>query len=62
WKTKLLPLLSITVPACARPVSPEMMPPALFSPLSSVAPVTRVSWSAWVRRTPMSVMRLSPSV
>ncbi|KAF9108606.1 hypothetical protein BGX30_008624, partial [Mortierella sp. GBA39] len=51
-KTKLLPLLLITVPVCARPVSPVMMLPAPFSPRSLVALVTRVSWSVWVRRTP----------
>ena len=41
--TKTQPLSSLTMaPACARPVSPEMMLPALSSPPSLDVPVTRL--------------------
>merc|ERR1711971_1485400 len=49
-----------TGPACARPGLPETMPPGLSSPPLLAVPVTRVSWSAWDRRTPTSVTRPSP--
>merc|ERR1711997_1254617 len=52
--TKTLPLSSLTMaPACARPVSPVMTPPGPSSPPLSVALATRVSWSVWVKRTPV---------
>ena len=47
---------------CARPASPVTTPPAPSSPRLSAAPVTRVSWSAWARRTRTSATRPSPSV
>merc|ERR1711930_21028 len=43
-------------PACAKPVSLEMMPPGLSSLPLLDAPATRVSWSVWDKRMPMSVM------
>merc|ERR1712038_1894421 len=55
----LLSLLT-TDPECARLDSPEMTLPELSSPPSLVAPVTRVSWSVWDRRTPMLETRPSP--
>merc|ERR1712156_826299 len=59
--TKILPLLSLTMaPACAKPVSLEMTPPGLSSLPLLDAPTTRVSWSVWDKRMPMSVMRLNP--
>merc|ERR1711874_776886 len=59
--TKILPLLSLTMaPACAKPVSLEMTPPGLSSLPLLDAPVTRVSWSVWVKRMPMLEMKLNP--
>merc|ERR1712233_220690 len=59
--TRTLPLLSVTMaPACARPALPETTPPGPSSPPLLAVPVTRVSWSAWDRRTPTSVTRPSP--
>merc|ERR1712212_530926 len=56
--TTKTPLSSVTTAlASSRPVSPEMTLPELSSPPSWAAPVTRVSWSVWARRTPTSVMR-----
>merc|ERR1711918_240161 len=57
--TRTLLLLSVTMaPACARPASPETTPPGPSSPPSLAVPVTRVSWSVWDRRMPMSVTGL----
>merc|ERR1719468_1370919 len=59
--TTKLPLLLLTMaPVCAKPVSPEMTPQELSSPPSLDVPVTRVSWLAWAKKTPMWVMKLSP--
>merc|ERR1712210_93908 len=59
--TRTLLLLSATMaPACARPASPETMPPGPSSPPSLDVPATRESWSVWDRRTLTSVTRPSP--
>merc|ERR1712130_451602 len=59
--TRTLPLwFVIMAPACARLALPETMPPGLSSPPLLDVPATRVSWSVWDRRTPMSVTRPSP--
>merc|ERR1712033_53036 len=47
-------------PECARPASPVMTLLAPSSLPSSVAHVTSVSWSAWDRKMPTLVTRLSP--
>merc|ERR1712117_443042 len=58
--TKLPLLLLTTAPACARLDSPEMTLPEPCSPPLLGDPGTRVSWSAWDRRTPTSETRPRP--
>ena len=54
-------LLCVTMdPAWSSPDLLEMMPHERSSPASSADPGIKVSWWAWARRMPTSVMRPSP--
>ncbi|PVZ97532.1 hypothetical protein BB558_006509 [Smittium angustum] len=60
WKTRLLRLLLISDPGCAKLDLLATMLQELFSHLLSVVHVIMVSWLAWAKRTLLLVMKLNP--